>query len=140
MLPEGLFAKLFCQETLALTIDDSDFHFHDHVEWRWLCFQNASRVARLARLKCTFTVVKTPLYCTRKCSCNLSCTSALSLLQLLCNGSTDQVPLPEHEISHGTPGTCTRCVCCFGICLIEMSCSDMSCENMTSSLTCLVVT
>ena len=28
---------------------------------------------------------------------NLSCTSALSLLQLTCNGSTGQVPLPEHE-------------------------------------------
>jgi len=39
----------------------------------------------------------------------LHCTSALSLLQLPCNGSTGQLPLPEHEISHGTPGTCTRC-------------------------------
>ena len=61
------------------------------------------------RLKCSFTVVKTLLYCTRKWSCNLSCTSALSLLQLPCNGSTGQAPLPKHEISHGTPGTCTRC-------------------------------
>jgi len=58
------------------------------------------------RRKCNFTVVKTPLYCTRKWSYNLSCTSALSLLQLPCNGSTGQVPL---EISHKTPGTCTRC-------------------------------
>jgi len=49
------------------------------------------------RLKCNFTVVKLPLYCTRKWNCNLSCTSALSLLQLPCNGSTGQVPLPEHE-------------------------------------------
>jgi len=47
------------------------------------------------RLKCSFTVVKPPLYCTRKWSCNLSCTSALSLLQLPYNGSTGQVPLPE---------------------------------------------
>ena len=61
------------------------------------------------RPKCSFTVVKPPLYCTRKWSCNLSCTSALNLLQLPCNSSTGQVPLPEHEISHGTPGTCTRC-------------------------------
>jgi len=60
------------------------------------------------RLKCSFTVVKIPLYCTRKWSCNLSCTSAFSLLQLPCNGSTGQVPLPEHEISQGTPRTCTR--------------------------------
>jgi len=49
------------------------------------------------RLKCSFTVVKTPLYCTRKWSCNLSCTSALSLLQLPCNSSTGQFPLLEHE-------------------------------------------
>ena len=49
------------------------------------------------RLKCSFTVVKPPLYCTRKWSCNLSCTSALSLLQLPCNGSTGQVPLPEQK-------------------------------------------
>ena len=59
------------------------------------------------RLKCSFTVVKTPLHCTRKWSCNLSCTSAE--LQLPCKGSTGQVPLPEHEISQGTPRTCTRC-------------------------------
>ena len=44
VLAEGLFTKLFCKETLALTIDDSDFHFHDHVEWRWLFFQNATQV------------------------------------------------------------------------------------------------
>jgi len=50
------------------------------------------------RRKCNFTVVKTPLYCTRKWSYNLSCTSALSLLQLPCNGSTGQVPLTEHEV------------------------------------------
>jgi len=49
------------------------------------------------RLQCCFTVVKPPLYCTRKWSCNLSCTSALSLLQFPCNGVTGQLPLPEHE-------------------------------------------
>jgi len=54
-------------------------------------------------------VIKPPLYCTRKWNCNLSCTSALSQLQLPCNGSTGQVPLPEYEISQGTPRTCTRC-------------------------------
>ena len=62
-----------------------------------------------SRFKCSFTVVKTLLYCTRKWSCNLSCTSALSMLQLPCNGSTGQVPLPEHEISQGLPRTCTKC-------------------------------
>jgi len=59
--------------------------------------------------KCNFTVVKTPLYCTGKWSCNLTCTAAMSQLQLPCNSSTGQVPLPEHEISHGTPRICTRC-------------------------------
>jgi len=61
------------------------------------------------RFKCSFTVVNTSLYCTGKWSCNLTCTSAMSQLQLPCKGSTGQVPLLEHEISHGTPGTCTRC-------------------------------
>jgi len=68
------------------------------------------------RLRCSFTVVKTLLYCTRKWSCNLSCTSALSRLQLPCNGSTGQVPLPEHEIGirkfcvlGGGPDQLNRC-------------------------------
>jgi len=61
------------------------------------------------RFKCSFTVVKTPLYCTGKWSCKKTCTSAMSQLQLPCKGSTGQVPLPEHEISEGTPRTCERC-------------------------------
>ena len=49
------------------------------------------------RFKFSFTVVKPPLYCTGKWSCKMTCTSAISQLQLPCNGSTGQVPLPEHE-------------------------------------------
>jgi len=47
----------------------------------------------------------------RKWSCKMTCTSALSQLQLLCNSSSGQVPLPEHAIFHETPHTCTRCSC-----------------------------
>ena len=57
------------------------------------------------RLKCSFTVIKTQLHFTRNWSCNWSCTSVLSLLQISCNGSTGQVPIPEHEISQRTPCT-----------------------------------
>ena len=74
------------------------------------CRRGPSGYFSRTQLKCSLTVVNTPLYCTRKWSCNLSCTSALSLLQLPDNGSTGQVPLPEHEISQRTPRTCTRCV------------------------------
>jgi len=59
------------------------------------------------RFKCSFTVVNPPLYCTGKWSCKMTCTSAMSQLQLPCNGSTGQVLLQEHEIFHGTPRTCS---------------------------------
>jgi len=91
---------------------DAHVHTHTHTYththtliWPQLPTAGSGYFSR-TRLKCSFTVVKTLLFCTRKWSCNLSCTSALSLLQLPCKGPTGQVPLPEHEISHGT---CTRC-------------------------------
>ena len=61
------------------------------------------------RLKFSFMVVKPPLYGTGKWSCKMTCTSAMSQIQLPLHGSTGQVALPEHEISHRTPRTCTRC-------------------------------
>jgi len=61
------------------------------------CRRGPSGYFSRTQLKCSLTVVNTPLYCTRKWSCNSSCTSALSLLQLPCNGSTGHVCLPEHE-------------------------------------------
>jgi len=45
--------------------------------------------------KCNNMVVKTPLYCTRKCGCKCSIMSACSWLQPPCNGSTCQVPRTE---------------------------------------------
>jgi len=59
--------------------------------------------------KCNFTVVKTPLCCTRKWSCKMTCTSAMSQLQLPCNGSTGQVPSWNTKLAQGTHRTCTRC-------------------------------
>jgi len=45
--------------------------------------------------KCSHMVVKTSLYCTRKCGCKCSVMSACGRLQPPCNGSTGQVPLME---------------------------------------------
>ena len=46
---------------------------------------------------CSHMVVKTILYCTRKCGCKASCMSASCFLQPPRNGSTGQVPVLEHE-------------------------------------------
>jgi len=49
------------------------------------------------RFSCSHMVVKTPLYCTRKCGCKGGCMSANCFLQPPRNGSTGQVPVLEHE-------------------------------------------
>jgi len=50
------------------------------------------------RFSCSHMVVKTILYCTRKCdSCKAGCMSASCLLQPPRNGSTCEVPVLEHE-------------------------------------------
>ena len=52
----------------------------------------------IARFSCSHMVVKTILYCTRKCdSCKAGCMSASCLLQPPRNGSTCEVPVLEHE-------------------------------------------
>ena len=57
-------------------------------------------------------VVKTLLYCTRKCGCKGGCMSASCRLQQPRNGSTCQVPVLENQIFsrtvQGTPRTCKR--------------------------------
>jgi len=58
-------------------------------------------------------VVKTLLYCTRKCGCEGGVMSLSCHLQSPCNGSTGQVPVLEHQTFSrtvlGTPFACTRC-------------------------------
>jgi len=50
------------------------------------------------RFSCSHMVVKTILYCTRKCGCKAGCMSASCFLQPPRNGSTGEVPVLEHEI------------------------------------------
>jgi len=69
--------------------------------FQWLFFQNAIQVQLHGG--------KTPIVLYWEMKLNLTCTSAMSQLQLPCNCSTGQAPLPEQEISQGTPRTCTRC-------------------------------
>ena len=61
---------------------------------------------------CSDMVVKTLLYCTRKCGCKGGCMSASCFLQPPRNGSTGQVPVLEHSTFSrtvlGTPRAC-RC-------------------------------
>jgi len=66
---------------------------HFLVKWELLFFQNAIQVQLHSG--------KTPIVSYWKMklqeTCKMTCTSAMSLLQLPCNGSTGQVPLLEHE-------------------------------------------
>jgi len=61
-------------------------------------------------LSCSHMVVKTLLYCTRKCSCKGGCMSASYFLQPPRNGSTGPNPVLEHETVSRTllltPRTC----------------------------------
>jgi len=55
-----------------------------------------------------------PYYCTSifvrfGCTRLASCVDSKPKIKKNCHGSIGQVPLPENEISHGTPRTCTRC-------------------------------
>ena len=61
-------------------------------------------------LRCSHIVVKTLLYCTRKCGCRGGCVSASYFLQPPRNGSTGQVPVLEHEtFSRSVLGTFHAC-------------------------------
>ena len=64
------------------------------------------------RFSCSHMVVRTILYCTRKCGCKGGCISASCFLQPPCNGSTGHVPVLEHETFSrtvlGTPRACKR--------------------------------
>jgi len=61
------------------------------------------------RFKCSFTVVKPPLYCTGKWSCKMTCSSAMRQLQLPCNASARQFFSRNTKFARRTPRTCTRC-------------------------------
>jgi len=78
-----------------------------------LCLASCSGYSSRTWFRRSHMVVKTLLYCTRKCGCEGGVVSASCHLQPPRNGSTGQVSLLEHEAFSrtvlGTPRTCTRC-------------------------------
>ena len=74
-----------------------------HTWSRWRCVSTMSRMKYVSgyfsrtSFRCSHVVVKTLLYCTRKCGCKGGCVSTSCFLQPPRTGSTGQVPVLEHE-------------------------------------------